>query len=292
LAILKRSKRKIKTLNNKAMIKVIKAYKIKAIPVGILKQQGYKQVKGYPCLYINKQGDIYNRETDKHLQPGNKNKIKYNNEYLSIPKLVLQAFAGQEYRTGQITYIDGNKTNIALQNIKYSCIFAPNQRNEVNKTDLLTAIRCYFPVEQKYKVKNIVITRMYLEIITEKRYFFNQKSDLKYIEVYKTFMSGFTNSIVNTAKEHGLSIRDCSNIVNGFTNILINEILHELKNGILHVCDFTPKKPTKTEITKRINKYLVASGATPLPLRKKSFKEKLKEFNKHSEEIKKQMDTV
>lgn len=233
-----------------------------------LKQSGFKLVTGFSSLYVNTQGKVYNLKTGKYLKPTPRNLIKPENEYLSVPKLVLQAFAKQPYRNGQIQYIDGNKTNLSVQNLKYSRIFTPDRTPEpVNRENLMTAIRCYIQVKERFKVNESLQTRFYLQSITRQRLFFIHKQDLQHIEVFETYINGANT--IKTATKHGLTVRDCSVIVNQFINLLITEILQELENGLLTIQPYKPKPPTKTQTIREYNKGLIERGKKPLPLRKK-----------------------
>lgn len=254
-----------------------------------LKQDGFKLVKGFSYLYVNPQGKVYSLKTGKYLKPTARNLIKPENKYLSVPKLVLQAFAKQPYRNGQIHYIDCNKSNLAVQNIKYSRIYAPDRTPEpVNRENLLIAIRCCIQVKKRFNVNDSYQTRFYLQIITEQRQFFIYKKDLQYIEVFKTYIEG--NNTTKTATKHGLTVRDCSVIVNQFTNLLINDILTDLENGLLTIQPYEPKAPTKTQILRDYNKDLIKRGCKPLPLRQKSLKETFQECRKTIDEFKNQSE--
>lgn len=206
-----------------------------------LKGAKFIQVINCNDLYISQSGTIYNINTGKYLKPNAKNIIRTEREYLSLPKLILQAFAGQRYRAGQMVYIDGNKANLTPQNLKYVRLFEPARTSEVNKTDLMTVIRCYFEVEKRFKVKDTFQTRLYLQMITANRLFLVLKSDRPNFQVYQTYMEGLTNNLTTAANQHGLTVRDCSIIVNGFTNLLIDEILDELNSGYLKVKNFKSK---------------------------------------------------
>lgn len=251
-----------------------------------LKQNGFKIVKDYPYLYINETGNVYSLKTGEYLKPDPKNTIQTETKRLNVPKLILQTFKGETYRAGQIVYIDGNKANTTAQNIKYSRLFEPGKTIEVNQTDLMTAIRCYFEVEKRYTTKDSIQTRMFARLIISERGFFIDNSKKPYIEVFKTYIEGLQNSLSATAKEHGLTARDCSIIVNGFINQLISDILQDLKAGVLRINDYQPRKKTETQILKEHNEQRKANGQKPLPLKKQSLKESLKEFEKLSNEIK------
>ena len=102
-----------------------------------LKNKGFKVVKGEMQLYINSQGNVYDLDSCKDIKPLKNNNIETKNGRFSIPKLVLQAFANEHYRNGQITYIDGNKSNLSLENVEYSHIFPPETKPEpIRETDI------------------------------------------------------------------------------------------------------------------------------------------------------------
>lgn len=250
-----------------------------------LKQEGYKMVTGYSYLYIHPTGKVYNLKIDKYLKRNARNYIKADNECLSVPKLALQAFANQPYKNGQISYKDGNRDNIGIENITYRRIFEPTRTPDpVSLEKLLTAIRCYFSVKERYKVNDRLQTRLYLQSITRQRLFFIEKHDLKHIEVFETFING--ENTTQTATKHGLSTMDCSVIINQFTNILVKSILTDLEKGLLSIQPYKPKPPTITQTIREHNKWLIERGKKPLPLRKKSLKETLRDFKKTIDEFK------
>jgi len=256
-----------------------------------LKTKGFKLVKDYNSLYINENGNVYSLKHGRYLKPTAKNLIIIENVYLNVSKLVLQAFKGEPYRSGQIHYIDGDKANVSRENVKYSSLFNTDILVIVNTTDLMTAIRCYFEVDKSFSILDAFKTRMYLQTITEITGFIRFNQSKPHIEVYKTYIGVLLfglKSIAQTAKQHGLSIRDCTIIVNSFSNELINGILKDLKAGTLKEHPYKPKKPTLTEQKRHVNEYLTANGQTPIPLRKKSVKERLKEFNNLLIEINKE----
>ena len=224
-----------------------------------LKEKGFILVVGQRNLYINEEGKVYSLKHGRYLTPTAKNHIKLEKNCLSVPKLVLMTFKGEPYRSGQIHYIDGNSKNMSRENVKYSCLFPTNQSVIVNKADLMTAIRCYFEVDKRYTVDDAYTTRRYLHTITEHRAFMKLNESKQHIEVYKTYINVLLfglQSIVQTAKVHSLGVRDCSIIVNRFTNELITAILQDLKNGTLHEHPYKQKKPTKPQQTKQANNYL------------------------------------
>ena len=156
-----------------------------------LKQQGFKVVTGFSYLYINQHGQIFSLITGKYVETNTRNCIRPRGEWLSVPKLVLQAFRRQLYRSGQITYLDGNKSNMSAANLKYSRIFAPDRTVEpINRENLTKAIRCYIQVTERFKANDKFQTRLYLQTITQQRLFFIFYQDSKHIEVFKTYIEG------------------------------------------------------------------------------------------------------
>ncbi len=224
-----------------------------------LKKEGFKLVNDFDYLFINENGKVYDTNKQRFLKPTSRNYIKAENKLLSVPKLVLMTFDGKPYKRGQIQYIDGNKSNLSPKNIKYIRLFAPEHKNKVNQTDLITAIRCYFEIDQKYKIRDNFHTRLFLQSILKKRLFFIRHKNLKHIDVYLTYLGKHLfeqKSITETAKQHFLSVRDCLEIVNNFTNILITEILQDLEKGYLKKNEFSKPKRNINESLQDFKEYL------------------------------------
>ena len=248
----------------------------------ILNEKGYKRIPTFRDLFLNANGQIYNLNTGKELKPTSKNHIVVSDKYLSVPKLVLLTFKKEHIRSGEIKYIDGNKSNLSLQNLEYATKY--NEKNSIDYESLKTAIRCYFEVEKQYNVKGYILTRMYLTEIINCRFFYTKYSKRPYIDIFVRYMEGITNSRATIAKEHKISVRDCNYIVNDFINLLTNDVLHDLQTGILTIKDYYKKK-TKTQQIKEINEYLEKNGQQPLPLRRKSAKQQIKEYLNISKSI-------
>jgi len=249
----------------------------------LLNEKGYKRIPTLTGLFLNANGQIYDLNTRKELKPTSKNHIIVGSKYLNLPKLVLLTFKKEQIRSGQIRYIDGNRCNLNPQNLEYATKYN-NEKNSINHEHLKTAIRCYFAVENRYNTKDCVLTRMYLMEIINCRLFYIEYSKRPYIDIFICYMEGITNSRAMVAKEHKICVRDCNYIVNDFTNLLINDVLHDLQAGILTVKDYYKKK-TKTEQIRETNEYLKRMGYKPLRLRKKSAKEKTKEYLKRLKSI-------
>ena len=228
-----------------------------------LKLRGFKVIPKHRNFYINKSGDIVNLKTGnfvKNYPRGEHARIE--GKTLNIAKLVLLTFAKQPYRDKQhIEYKDNDKTNFHLYNVKYQRIFRTTGE-AVNKTDLLTAIRCYFEVKKSLKPEYTLMIKLYLGIIFKKR----QRQIVKnqnIIEVYREYLK---NSIAKTAKKYKVSVKDCTLIINEMNNRLINSVLTDLKAGKIEILPYLP--------------------------RKKTFKQLYNEYQEHTEEILRRKDTV
>ena len=99
-------------------------------------------------------------------------------------------------------------------------------------------------------------------------------------------MQGYTKNRIETAKENCISVRDCSFVVNKFLNILITDIITDLEAGKLTKQVYQTRPKTKTQILREVNEYLTANGGEPVPLRRKSEKELLKDFKKYLNDFK------
>jgi len=257
-----------------------------------LQKLGFIKVKGFKFLFINDKGEALNKYTGKYYKPDNRNDIKPERKRQSLPKLILNTFARQPIRSGQITYLDGNRSNLAASNLKYSRIFEPSTKSPVNQSDLMTAIRCYFRVPKDYKTKDLILTRIYMQNIIENRAYFVTHAKTKNIEVFKHYISGYGKTNVTTAKEFKVTPRDVNIIVNQNLNTLIDEILQDMIKGLFKMQDFKPKETTQTDILKKMNIDRLANGLHPLPLRKLSQKEqdkraieKIKAFQEQSRKL-------
>lgn len=251
-----------------------------------LKANGYKRIPDCSYLYLNEYGKIYSLKKGKELIATVKNLVLVENEYLSVPKLILLVFRKEPIRQKQhICYIDGDRSNLALSNIEYVRKYGSGLKTNVDVENLLIAIRCYFEVKKNYKVKDYFATRMYLHDILEQRAFYIEYYKKEGIEIFKSYMQGLTNNLASVAQEHHISISDCTYIVNGFLNQLINNVLSDLQNGKLMLKDYKPRKKTKTQELRELNEYLITNDFTPVRLRKRSDKEIIRDYEKQCNEL-------
>lgn len=249
-----------------------------------LKENGYKRVPNISYIYLNDSGKIYSLQKDRELKSTSKNLVRIENEYLNVAKLILWIFKKEPMRANQqIRYIDGDRTNLSVENVEYTRKYKNGLKSNVNNENLYIAIRCYFNVPKKYKIKDRFRTRMYLSEILEMRGFYIDNQNKEGIEVFKSYMKDLISNHAVIAQKYNISIWDCAYIVNGFINQLSNEILKALQAGILQVKDF---KLTKRQELRELNKQLVSNGLNPIRLRKKSNKELIKDFEKFCNEFK------
>lgn len=271
------------------MSKPKQAPQTKRTIINDLKVKGFIQIKDFKHLYINKIGNVFSLQTNELLKPTINNYIRPSKDsYLNIAKLLLQAFANKPYKQGQITHIDGNKKNLELSNIKYSSIFEPSYKPQVNKSDLLNAIRCYFEIEKEYNINNSILTRLYLQMIARERDYLYTISKEPYFYVFETYLTNVNNNATDTAKRHKLSIRDTIVIINSFINMLSNEVLKDLNKGTLKILDYQTKISEKKKLKIAIEKYnaqKILNNETPLMLKKKSKKQMLKEFREYTDQL-------
>lgn len=250
-----------------------------------LTAKGFKRVPCIPDLLVNTNGTVYSLEKRKELHRNNQNAVRIKQGSIKIDKLILSAFCNEPIREKRHTkHRNGDKNDFNPKNIVYNQKYEIGLKTQINNEKLKTAIRCYFKVPESYNVKNYVLTRIYLvEIIRVRNFYEDYKTDNE-LNIFKSYMQGFANSRARIAKEFNISVRDCNFIINRFINELVNGIIKDLENGQLEIMDYLPKKKTKTQILKEINEYLTEHGSKTLPLRKKSIKEKLKDFEKYRNE--------
>lgn len=254
-----------------------------------LKRDGFKVVTGLPSIYINAQGKVFNLKKGRFMKPSRQIYIKPETKLLNVAKLVLQMFDNQQYKSGYIKFIDGDKSNLSLENLKYLSLFPPNHEPEpLNTANVLNAIRCYFKIEERFNINDSFRFKYYMRLIADSRGFFSCKRDTEHIEVFKGYLNGNAEplkndmsenwSISETAKHYDITIRDCTIIVSHFKNVLVNEILQDLEKGVLAISEFQAKTPSTTETLKKLNKRIIEKGEPPIKLQNKSDKEKAVDF--------------
>ncbi len=184
---------------------------------------GFKRI-GKTKLYINRNGVIYNPATDKTSRP---RYISTERGNITRAAAVLWTFADQPPRPkAQICYIDGNRSNLNPDNLKYKSIGI--EHVELNKAAMFEAIRRLFCVDKRFNV-NIgqIETRLYLAMIAED-YLNGKWCNDEFKTVLKQHLTTF-ETLTETAKKHGLTVRDTRNIIYSRLNRLSEEINHSGK---------------------------------------------------------------
>lgn len=224
-------------------------------------KMGFRPIPELNNIFINRKGEIFDFLKSNWIKPNERNYLRIQGKNINVPKLILFIFGNKPIKPGKIIYSDGNKKNMEIDNLSYCRLFANDPKIIINKTDLLTAIRCYFIVKQDFTVNDWIKTGFYIFIIAEKRNFINRNIYKPYIELFKFYLinKNFNQiSMVKIAKQHNLNLRDCFFIINGFLAELINEILIDLKAGLLFINEFEkkPKKPSKKELLNDFNNFV------------------------------------
>ncbi len=212
-----------------------------------LKNEGFKMIKNYPDLYICPTGRIFNLSKGKwESLVRERLTVIVNGRRLSVPKLLLQTFANQPYLTHRhVKFLDGNRLNLDVINLKYS-----NGAINVDGERLLKAIRCYFEVAKRYKVRDIFRTKIYLQSIVNSRLFIVRHSKDSYIGLFAAYLEKVTVTRNEMAEKYNITIRDCHNIVNGYINQLIDEVLRDLDAGFFEMKGFQARKLTYRDFKK------------------------------------------
>lgn len=235
-----------------------------------LKSEGYKQVKSYPCIYINEAAQVFDIDRNLHLSINAKQCVKINGKCVSVPKMMLEAFRGEPYlHNVHISYKDGNRLNLSVSNLDYSRICI-NEKPELIDTDgLYMAIRCYFAVNKRFGLGDHYMTHYYLQLIVERRNFIHSNAKDKHIYLFADYVQQLMNqSIAHVANKHGIGVRDASCIINGYLNKLVSDIKNDMDNGLLSVMEYrTKRRNSKADCKRRIQKICDQLKGDSLPVK-------------------------
>ena len=82
-----------------------------------LQKEGFKktQING---LFVSKNGEAYNYDSDRFLSPTTKATVIKNGKGYNLAKLILEVFCNIENRSGQINFINGNDNDFSFENNK------------------------------------------------------------------------------------------------------------------------------------------------------------------------------
>lgn len=250
----------------------------KAVSIRELLKQGFKKTK-ISGLYLTNNGLCYNSISKRFLTITN-GKTTIDGKTYNVAKIILETFCKIPVRSGQINFINGNEKDFRFENLEYKSTI---KQTPPVPTDLIKCIRFYFEVDKKINSKSLMIKYYLYEIIKIRGFNLKYKStdfDL-FLEYVKTNFWILSNNQNNTFVKFNYTATNGKNAINKYLNLLVNECLQDFENGLLHLKNFVPKPPTKTQKLKELQKSVNESGLNiKIPLRKKSNKELLKDFKK------------
>lgn len=281
--------KKIVTLNSPKTNSLNGSNKNQSIKKGFLisdlKKKGFYKTK-VSGLYISKNGKAYNYNSKRFLTATSKGNIIINGKGYNFAKLILETFGKIPVRSGQIRFKNENNKCFDFENLEYKSTI--NQKPP-NETDLIKCLRCYFEVDKKLN-KNSLIVKYYLCEIIKIRVFNLKYKGLDFdlfLEYFKNDFMYMSNSQKKAFDKFNYTVANGKNAINKYLNLLVNECLQDLENGLLKVKGFKQKPLTKTQKLKELQKSINKSGlSVKIPLRKLSVKEKLKKFQKQNQLIK------
>ncbi len=256
----------------------------KAVSVRELQKQGFKKTK-ISGFYVSKVGKAYNYNSNRFLTATRKGTIIINGKGYNFAKLMLETFYKIENRSGQIKFINGNDKDFSFENLEYKSTI--NQPPPV-ATDLIKCIRFYFEVDKKFTTSNILYKFYLYEIIKMRNFNYKYKGidfDL-FLDYSKNDFITLLSSQKTVFDKFNYTATSGKNAINKYLNLLICECLQDFENGILKVKDFKPKPPTKTDTLRALQKKATEYGLNvKIPLRKKSNRELINDYKKHTKAI-------
>lgn len=217
-------------------------------------RKGFKSIPKTD-LTINEFGTVYNITTGHTRTPRNIVTPTYGR--ITVEKVLLWLFSNEEPRSGQITHLDGNKLNKSLTNIKYTTPKELATAVKLNRTNLVTALRCYFQINKKSKPDiNQLGTKILLSSIAETRAFHINNENKEFYGVFDDWLSNYELTTAKVAQMHDIGQRACKNAVNMFTNKLTAEIIKDLKAGLLKKQPFSlTQREKRKEATKMLHEF-------------------------------------
>lgn len=175
-------------------------------------------------ISITKTGEVRNNKTKNLLKVSKRAYFTLNGKPINLPKLMLQTFKQTPIKSGRIEFKDGNDTNFKIENIDY--VTKLDKITPPMKSDLKKVIECYFK-DKSFAIGDYIQTRLYLQMILNKRRFFEDNSKSTNIDVFKDYFSpGFPN-LINLAKRNSISVLDAKRTVYFFLNKLISDCLND-----------------------------------------------------------------
>lgn len=222
-----------------------------------LTREGWREIPTSQ-KWLNSKGEVLNPNTNSISSPRN---VATPHGQINTAKAVLWLFAGVNPRSGQITHLNGDKRDNSLDNIEYNTLFDKSEYEQIDRTKLYTAIRCYFNIDRKAKpTPGDYLTQIHIEMLAEQRYYIERKANEPHISIFGEWVgNGLTLSrnVKEIAKMHSIAIRDVKTIVAHHLNTLTSEICKDLECGELSLQPYTE---TASERRQRITKILHRRG--------------------------------
>lgn len=237
-----------------------------------LKKQGFRRIPETD-IFINEQGQtmIYPKN-----QPASRDRLTLNGKTIRIEKVVLWIFKGEPIRGGKIVHIDGNASNNSPENLKYRTLGTLTAAPvNVNRPDLLTAIRCFKAVEKRFKARTSdPQTRDFLKDIFPIRVKTPFQSMTEFERIFLDWCYCWeckptTNKQIS--EKYGLTLLEAKNLIATQLNRFTGAIIQDLENGKLTLFPYykRPRKPAdKTPyLPASIKKAFRELGMKPKPPR-------------------------
>jgi hypothetical protein len=231
-----------------------------------------KEIINYPDYIIYENGMVFSTKQNKTLAPVKSNKYYYIRLYGKTIKnsplhsLVLEHFGVDMVKTKYIRHLDGNKLNNHINNLVY-CEFkdlmdstkirakGKKRKKIISFSSKIEAYKYYFQFISSIDFPSYFSTMGYkIELEVIKQRWVNKRHLTAYETAFKMYCSGMkTNTII---KELGWSGRTYNKAFNAVRLQLINEIMADIKKGIL-VYNSVPKteKPSQKKSLKIWNDF-------------------------------------
>lgn len=217
--------------------------------VDFLNKAGFKML--HPFCHVDKQGRVFNTKTGRFMVPNVRNCVSIRGKNYNVPKIMLHLFEHETIRKdSQIIYFDGNRKNLNINNIAYIREFKAKQVI-VDYNNLMLCLRCYIPIPVKHVITDWIVTKLFLQQVVEKSEFFklcecfNSPGFKVFMfgQVFRYWLYNPRSSEKETAKQFGISEKDCSYIINNHLDMLIKSIMSDLKKNNLTIIPFVKPKP-------------------------------------------------
>jgi hypothetical protein len=256
----------------------------KRVSIRELQKQGLNKTE-ISGLFVANNGLCYNSTTNRNLAI-TKGKITINGKAYNVAKIILKTFCKIPIRSGQIVFKNRNNKDFSFENLEYAT--TGTYHAPPKETDLVKIIRLYFEVPKKMNRQNLMYKFHLHEIATKRGFIYlhtGKDFDL-FLQWLNPYILAQSQSKQEVSIKNGYSTTNGINAINKYLSLLTNDCLKDFENGLLNVKDFEPKPPTKTQKLRDLQKSVNEWGLNvKIPLRKKSNRELLSNYEKHLKEI-------